>query len=232
MPNLDSFFLNRSKTGERVSAPAPAGGAARFFYLAYTHFAKLVGVNLLFLLFSIPIVTIPAALSGMNRVCILLVREGTASVWSDFIGEFKCSFLKSLPLGLLCAFLLADAVLCLFLSMTASYSSLMPVLLLAAAVLAIAAILMGSMVFVLMPLVALRNGDILRDALYLVMKEPKTDLLLIIVVGGWLTAAVLLLPFSIPVVAMFGLSLVSLATCTILYGPVNKHILDKANEIS
>ncbi|NLT15754.1 MAG: hypothetical protein GXY05_15620, partial [Clostridiales bacterium] len=100
------------------------------------------------------------------------------------------------------------------------------------AVLAIAAILMGSMVFVLMPLVALRNGDILRDALYLVMKEPKTDLLLIIVVGGWLTAAVLLLPFSIPVVAMFGLSLVSLATCTILYGPVNKHILDKANEIS
>ena len=93
-------------------------------------------------------------------------------------------------------------------------------------------ILLGSAVFVLMPLVALKNGDILRDALFLAMKEPKTDLLLIVVVGGWLTAVVLLLPYSIPFVAVFGLSLVSLATCTILYGPVKKHILDKANEIS
>jgi hypothetical protein len=232
MTNLDSFFLNRSKRGERVSAPTPAGGAARFFFLAYTHFAKLVGVNLLFLLFCIPIVTIPAALSGMNRVCMLLVREGTAGVWSDFTGEFRCSFLKSLPLGLLCAFLFADAALCLFLGMTAGYAGLMPILLLAAAVLAIAALLLGCALFALMPLVALKNGDILRDALYLVMKEPKTDLLLIAVVGGSLTAAVLLLPYSIPVVAVIGLSLVSLASCTILYGPVKKHILDKANEIS
>lgn len=232
MPNLDSFFLNRHKTGAGVSVPTPAKGAARFFFLAYTHFAKLVGLNLLFLLSCVPVITIPAALSGMNRVCLLLVREGTASVWSDFLKEFRSSFLKSFLLGLLCAFLFADAALCFSLGMAAYTSGLMPVLMLAAAILAIAALLLGCTVFVLMPLVALKNGDILRDALFLIMKESKTNLLLITVTGGSLTAALLLLPYSIPVIAVIGLSLISLATCTILYEPVKKHIIDKADENS
>lgn len=229
MQNLDSIFLNRSKTGVRISKP-PSGGAARFFYLAYTHFAKLVGLNLLFLLFCIPLVTIPAALSGMNRACLLLVREGTCAVWSDFIKEFKCSLLKSLPLGFLCAFLFADAALCLSLGMLSGFAGLLPVLMLAAVILALAALLLSCTCFVLMPLLTLKNSDLLRDALYIMLKEPKTDLLLIAVIGGSLTAALLLLPYSVPVIAVFGLSLIALANCTILYGPIKHHILDKANE--
>lgn len=232
MQNFDLLFMNKQKTGAGVSTPPPVRGAARVFFLAYTHFAKLVGLNLLFLLFCLPVITIPAALSGMNRVCILLVREGTACVWSDFIREFRSSFLKSLPLGLLCAFLFADAAFCFFLGMATNSTGLMPVLLLAAAVLAVAAILLTCAIFVLMPLVALKNGDILRDALFIIMKEPKTDLLLLAVAGGSLTAAILLLPYSIPVISVLAPSLISLATCTILHDPIKYHILDKVNDKS
>ena len=231
MTNLDSLFLNRRGTGAGASVPPPVRGAARFFFLAYTHFAKLVGLNMLFLLFCIPVVTIPAALCGMNRVCILLVREGTASVWNDFITEFRSSLLKSLPPALLCAFLAADAALCVFMSMAVN-AGLMLVLLAAAAVLAIAALLLGCSIYVLMPLVALKNGDILRDALFLIISEPKSDLLLVAVIGGGLTAAVLLLPYSVPVIAVLGPALLSLASCAILHEPIKMQILAQTNEIT
>jgi uncharacterized membrane protein YesL len=61
---------------------------------------KLVALNLMFLAFSIPVVTMPASLCGMNRVLIKLWREGNCFLWSDFWDEFKANILKPCRLGL------------------------------------------------------------------------------------------------------------------------------------
>lgn len=225
MVNLDMLVGLKSPGGERTAKQLPQKGAARFFYLAYTHFAKLVGANMLFLLFCVPVVTIPAALSGMNRVCILLVREGTCSVWRDFILEFKNSFLKSLPVGALCAFLFADAALCAFLGL-AGASVFSAALFISALILFIFAVLLSCTSSTIMSLVSLKSGDILRDAVSLILRNPVADLYLLIFVGGGIAAAVAFLPFSVPVIAVIWPSFLSLAASMILNGPIQNCIIN------
>lgn len=224
MMNLDSLFLRKGTPEARVKRPTPEKGAARFSFLAYTHFAKLVGLNLLFLLFCIPVVTIPAALSGLSRVNMLLTREGTAGVWRDFSGEFKSSFLRSIPLGALIAFLLADAALCVWLSMHSGSVGMAVALLAAALIITIFGVLLSCYTFVLLSIVSLRNRDILRDAVLLILLQPKTDLLLLLIIGGGAAAAAWLLPYSIPVVSVIWPALLSLAACTIINGPIERLI--------
>lgn len=83
------------KGGKGVTGPPPAKGIKRFLFICYTHFWKLIRLNLLFILFCLPVVTIPPSIAGMNRVLLKLAREGHTFIFSDFIEEFKGSFLKS-----------------------------------------------------------------------------------------------------------------------------------------
>ncbi len=99
MKLTDIIMKKRFAPGKGVTELPPEKGVRRYFFLLSIHFSKLCGLNLLFVLFSIPIITMPAALCGMNRVLILLVREGNCYLWDDFIKEFKASFFKSLPFG-------------------------------------------------------------------------------------------------------------------------------------
>lgn len=224
--NLDSLFGRKAATGKDATAQTPKKGALRFFYLAYTHFAKLIGLNMLFLLFCIPVITIPAAVSGLNRVCILLVREGTCSVWSDFIKEFRCSFLKSIPLALFCAFLFADAAICVYFGQIVESDGTAMLLLFFAIFFCIVAILMSCYIFVLLSLMSLRNRDIMRDAVSLIMLQPKTDLLLVLFFGGSMAAAAVFQPYTIPIIAVIWPSILSLAVCTLINEPIQNHIID------
>lgn len=89
-------FFGHGYEREGAGLPMPEGGIRRYALLLTTHFWKLIGLNLLFVLFSLPIITMPAALCGMNRVCMLLIRNGHCFLWQDFIEEFKRSFVRSI----------------------------------------------------------------------------------------------------------------------------------------
>ena len=81
---------------EGAGLPMPEGGPARYFSLLISNIWKLVGANVLFVLFSLPLITLPAALCALNRVCILIYKNGSCYLWQDFVGEFRASFLRSL----------------------------------------------------------------------------------------------------------------------------------------
>lgn len=83
------------KGGRGVTAPPPSKGIKRFFFLWYTHFWRLMGLNLLFILFCLPVVTIPPAITALSKVLLNLVREGNTFYIADFFDEFKSSFWKS-----------------------------------------------------------------------------------------------------------------------------------------
>lgn len=63
---------------------------------------KLIGLNLLYLLFCLPVFTIPAATCGMHRVILNWVRESSfEEMVPAFFREFKTNFLKRTVFGLL-----------------------------------------------------------------------------------------------------------------------------------
>ena len=68
--------------GEGPSGPRPRGLRLLGHVLRW-HWWTLVKANILFCLFSLPIITIPAALKALTRVCVLLLR-------GEQIGRASC----------------------------------------------------------------------------------------------------------------------------------------------
>ena len=63
----------------------------------------LVKLNLVFFICCLPLISIPAALTAMTKVNILLQREEPVSVVSDFFQTFRDEFFDSLLCGLVLA---------------------------------------------------------------------------------------------------------------------------------
>ena len=232
----------RFAPGKGVTGPPPEKGAGRFIFLLTTHFGRLVGLNLLFVLFCLPVLTIPAAFCGMNRVLVGLVREGTCYLWSDFIGEFRESFLKSLPFGLVFAVSLYSSVYAY--GIYTYNAGLAGSVLFAALSLFLAGttVLFFSYAFVFIPMLPLKGLHIAKNSLIFMLSEWKTNLVIILcaipsfIVIGTAAATLIIsvsnsvLVFDFSIVSILLLvfihfSFVQLIVCTAVYQPVLKRIV-------
>lgn len=215
----------RFAPGDGVTELPPEKGAKRFFFLLATHPWKLVTLNLMFLMFSIPVVTIPAAVCGVNRVLIKLVREGNCFLWSEFIKEFKANLFKSLPFGLLFASLLFMSYYALSVS-TSSADSGQSIFAGAIGLFILGlTLLFSSYVFVLLPSLALKNKHIAKNAMILMVTEWKTDLLIIgsIVAIAFIIGA--LFPYTAVLLLFIWFSLQQLIICTAVNETMQRRII-------
>jgi uncharacterized membrane protein YesL len=172
---LDELSKKRwAKEGD--DRPVPQSGIARYGFLVMTHFWKLVAANLLFFVLSLPIVTLPAALTALNRVCVKLVREGNCLLWPEFRDEFRASLGSSLLLGLPYGFLIAASyyLLSLGISNAASIFGILFSMLGIFALLVCA--VFGSWAFVLKSMLPLPNRDIQKNARALAIIEIRRTL--------------------------------------------------------
>ena len=218
----------RFAPGKGVTEPVPVRGVRRFAFLLLTHLWKLVTLNLLFLAFCLPVLTIPAALCGMNRVLIELVREGHCFLWSDFIREFKAELFKSLPFGFLCAFLLFDSWYLFCISTGGNFINMLT---LATGFFFLGfGVLFCGYAFVLLAALPLRNRDILKNALILMATEWKTNLTLL---GSALAIAVIitaLFPYAVMLLLLIWFALSQLIVCTAVNVPLQKRIIGPYEE--
>jgi len=222
---LEQIGKKRFAPGKGVTGLPPQEGAKRFFFLLYTHFWRLITLNLLFLLFCIPVVTIPAAFCGMNRVLITLVRDGNCFIWSDFIKEFKANLLKSLPFGMLFVFLLADSF-CFFSMAAASGKFSMKIISGAAGFMFIGfGILFSSFVFVFLPTLALKNKYIAKNAFILMISEWKTSLLILGSTGVLIFITAAFFPYTAVLMLLFLFSFSQMIVCSAINEPLQRRII-------
>jgi len=223
---MEQFGRKLYAPGKGVTEPPPQKGPKRFFFLLLTHFWKLITLNLLFLLFCIPVVTIPAALCSLNRVLLLLVREGNSFVWSDFIKEFKASFLKSLPFGILYVFLLVDCYCLVYLKNIIGEGFMGDAAVVGAVCLLGFTVLFSSYVFVLLPILDLKNRQIAKNSLILMLVEWKTSLIILASTSVMVFFAAALFPYSIIAVILIWFSFLQLIICTAVNEPVQRRIVE------
>ena len=225
MGMMEQIGKRRFAPGKGVVGPPPQKGVKRFFFLLVTHFWRLVTLNLLFLLFCIPVITIPAALCGMNRVLITLVRDGNCFLWSEFIKEFKANLVKSLPFGILFVFLLLDSYY-FFSRQTLAADDGMKILTVTAGFVFLSiAVLFSSYVFVLLPSLALANKDIAKNAFILMVTEWKVSLLILGSTGllTFITAA--LFPYTAFLILLILFSLAQFIVCFAVNEPLQRRII-------
>lgn len=215
---------------EGAGLPAPQGGIKRYFFLLGTHFSKFIGLNLLFLLFALPIITLPAGLAALNRVCIKLIREGNCFLWDDFFEEFKRSFAPSLPLGLLFGGALLSAYYLMSLGITNGGSIFGMLFLAAGLFLAAFALLRGSWTFVLLSMLPLKNRALLKNARILSLQESGRSAAMLLSLAAAFAFSLLFFPLSAILLALLLFSALQYTLCFFVNGAVQKRILDPYNK--
>ena len=219
----------RFAPGKGVTELPPEKGLKGFLFLLSTHFWKLVTLNLLFLVFSIPVVTMPAALCGMNRVLIKLIRDGNCFLWAEFIKEFKANLFKALPFGILSAFLLFDAYYLLSLGISASVGFDVFWGTLGFICLGFE-ILFSSYVYAFLPALSLANRYIAKNAFIFMMTEWKANLLILGCVLVMLLITLALFPYTIFFLVFITISLTQMVVCTAVNHPLQRRIIGPYEE--
>ncbi len=77
-----------------------------FFELYFRKFWKLITLNLIYILFCIPIVTIGPATAAMTYILKNYTMERPVFFWSDFLEAFKKNWKQGFVMGLIDAVLL------------------------------------------------------------------------------------------------------------------------------
>ena len=210
---------------EGAGRPMPETGPARFFALLFSQFWKLVGANVLFLLFSLPIITLPAALCALNRVCISIWRRGFCYVWECFREEFRASLLPSLPPALIFLLLLFFSYYSMSLGLTNAALPLWSMLFWVLGLMALwTGFGWGTYFFVLRAMLAQKTPLLLKNAVLLCMAAPGMALVIALICIASLGAAALLFPLSLALLAFCMPALCQFAVCSLVYEQAEMYI--------
>lgn len=216
---------------EGAGRPAPGSGWSRVGVMGMTHFWKLIQVNLLFVLFSLPVVTLPAALTALDRVCVLIYKDGNVFLWEEFRKEFRRSFFRSLLPGLFFGVLLYGGYFFLSLG-NGNFGSFLGILFWCLGLLMVAAaIIWGEYFFVLISILDIGNRNALKNALILWLARPGSGLLSLAIVLLLFFCALALLPIITPfLVAVIWVVLAQYPICYLVYDVTEDLVLTPYEE--
>ena len=219
------FNQNPSESDEKKSAP-PEKGLLLFFYILYWDFFSLIKVNLLFFLFCIPVITIPAAYCAMTRIIVSMVRDKEHFLWTDFWNTFRKEFKKATVSGLILGVGMAASAMGIwyywgFLSLQGPFWPIVPFSL-------AGAILLPFVAFSLFPMISLVDlplGKLIKNACLLVTISFFRYAFALLICATFIILALMLLPLSLVPVLLLYPSLLTLITVLSAYGAIKKHIL-------
>lgn len=218
-------FLRDLWNREGPGTPAPSGGIAGFFYQIVTYFWKFVTLNVWFLLASLPVITLPVALTAMNRVCIKLIRDRNVLAWEEFRDEFKSSFKKGILLGLIFAAWGFVSYYLLSLGVTNWDNPFGMVFMAVGAIAAAFMLLLAAYAFVLLAALDLPLRHILSNARALMFLDRKWTLAIFAVLLG-VGVLVWLFPLvTVIVLLVIGITLVQYTICWFVNEPMQKRII-------
>lgn len=205
-PKKDTPGIDKNAPGKK--------GFARYMETLWREFFPLIKLNLLFLLSCIPVVTIPAALTAMNRITVSMVRDRNYFMLSDYWDAFKRDFWRSLLAGVL--FAAAIGVFGLstwFYYMLAQASSKFFLLLAGFSLCMLLTAYGGSVYFFpMLAMVELPTKKLLLNSLIMVYTCFKRSIPAILLSLVFFLLGVGLLPYSLPFAALIMFSLISMTS--------------------
>lgn len=218
------LFPTKRFSKEGPGTPAPQSGAALYFYLLKTYFWQLLWLNWVFLISCIPVVTIPAALTAASRVYLKLVREGNVLFWLEYKTEFRRSFFKSLPFGILCGAALFVSYYLLSLGISNGESIFALLFFGVGLCLLVLAAAWGSYAFVILAAQDLPVGTLMKNAWYLMLLGSKATFAVLATLAVSVGAVLLLFPASFVLVALGWVAITQFTVCWFVHIPLNDHI--------
>lgn len=208
----------------------PRDGLKRALFLLINFPGKMMLLNLIFILSCIPIFTVPAAVSGMQRYLIRMFRDGYGFSVSDYFREFRQSLFRRIP-----AFI--PAIIIIFygyylMSLSGNFSD--GVIEAWVFGTGFAVLTVGGLLFtwmgVLSAMFDIPNGALLKNALILLITEWKTNGKLFAFYSVYFFLMGSFFPYSMFILAALGFSFPALVSCAFINSSVQRRILTPFEE--
>lgn len=228
--SLYSLFYNgRSHESEREANPQ---GIHLFFAVIKWHWGRLIGLNVMFILSCVPIVTIPCAMTAMSAVLGRMVQRRVCYPFHDYWREFTHEWKRSTACGAAVFGVLAAALFGMLFyprsGMPGGY---------ALAGLCLAVALVDVMVMmVVFPLVAFTDlpvSAVLRNALLLTQMRLGRMAAALAALAGLTAVTYLGMPFTALVPPLIGCSLAGLIGVFAAWDGMKRHVIvDMADHVT
>ena len=225
---MQNFFKNQFDPKSAAKRP-PEKGIALFLHMLWTNGLQLFGLNMLTILLCIPVVTVPAALCAMNRVCGILIRRGYVFLAETYFKEFRQSFVRAMMLGILYAgfFLSGFISICYGIAFEGEKLAVFSKIF-GFAEIGITFLLSGWS-FILLSLQDLPLGQLLRNTIAMIFLEAGCSLKILLVTAVCAAAAWFLFPYSVFFLLLFP-CVTQFTLCWITRDPIQKQIMDRAED--
>lgn len=188
-------------------------GVAGYFQLLLHNFFDLVLLNFLFVVCSLPIVTIGPAYTAFISVCNAYAEDKVVSPVREFFSEFKRRFLKSALYGLLVAAVLAVVAFgCYFYFIMAKQFLLFYVFALIAAVCLLLLIMMICWFFPMYAKTDFTLKELIVNSFVMSITNIKSSFAFLGVVFVCVALVAAFFPYSIPAVAILPFMLICLCS--------------------
>ena len=227
MKIIDSFKNIHTRDGTGILNDIPKSGFRRMFYIIQIHYIKLIALNVLLVLFSIPIVTIPAANIALNRCIFDLYSFNSVDPFTDFLHAFKQAFKHSLLyILLMLGFALIIIVFLYLLFMPSSLAAFSSISFILAIIVALYLWNVMCYGFAMDAFIDLKPSSIIKNSGILAFVKLKSNFLLIIAPGLFYFIIGLFLPYFIGILFLFGFSFTALFIFTVVFEPIKHHVVE------
>lgn len=191
------------------------------WFVLRNHFMELFGLNLLVLVFFLPLVTIPAAISGMTKIIMKWLTDDPVFFWHDFFGEFKSFFGKRLIAWLV--LVVVPISLALYAVMF-GYKNLGLVIL---ALVGLVSVVIQGFFFPILVMVDIPVSNALKDAVILSFSDWKISLRIMMFAGILFALCFIFTLYAIPVIVICLIALYQLIICLWVKEPIFMRLIKK-----
>lgn len=224
-----SIFNDYMKEGKGIAKePDNRLRIVVFFDIFFRKFWKLITINIMYILFCIPIITIGPATAGVTKLLRNYSREEHAFVWSDFWDTFKHNFWKSVSVFFIDTVFVILLYFDFYMYLSLNTSPVLRVIALAVLMLSATILLfMNYYVFTMLITFKLTFKQVIKNAFLFAWIGFWRNLLITVIIA---IVTVFALVYLMPVGAVFFLllyfSFCGLVINFITYPLIKKHMID------
>ena len=229
------LFSNYNTAGPGIpKMPQEKKGFFKFMEVFVRHFWDLVFLNLLYIVFCIPIVTIGPATAGLIKVARNYSQERSCFMFHDFWKAFKSNFKQALVIGLVDIILAIWAVyMVVFYYNFSLYYDIGKVLLVVSISLMLVVFLMHFYIYLLIVSTNLKMKQILKNAFLLTSVGLKATLISFFTIVGVLAFMLLMImtasyagiTIDLVIIAGIVFSFLAFVICYNCYPIIRKYVI-------
>lgn len=219
--NIFKNWYGREPKREIRKDTPPKEGIALFFDVLLRQFWELCKLNLVFILFCLPVVTIPAASAAMSRIVFMMLMDRPVYVYSGFMAAFKAEWRRASLAGLIYFPVLGATVFGQYYCLNVSGNVFLYCILMLACALTLMA---GFYLFPMLAMLDMGLKGIFRNAILMTFLRMPQNILALIPVALFALAVWLFLPPAIMALIMVFFSLSGLITNFCAYTGLKKYV--------